>query len=99
LSATYQTAREEDQDHLWTRAGLAAYFGVSEWTIKHYIAACPGVPPALGRHPNGFNYNHSHFQAIAKKRAELESRVPMTRHRKHRPHIVIRVSRETAGVS
>jgi hypothetical protein len=82
-----QTVRDEDQQHLWTIAGLAAYFNISEETVRHYIA-CDRLPPALGRHPNGFNYNHTHFTALSRLRADLESRVPLIRRRKQHPHCV-----------
>jgi hypothetical protein len=95
LAFSPSTVRDEDQQHLWTRAGLAAHFGISEETIKHYIA-CDRVPPALGKHPNGFNYNHTHFHALRRVRAEMESRTPLVRRRKQRPHCVQVHAREAA---
>jgi hypothetical protein len=94
LSLSHQT---EEAPQFFTRAGLAAEFGISERTIEEYIA-CDAMPPALGRHPNGFNYDYTHYRALAKKRAELAARIPLTRRRKRRPHIVIRASREMVSV-
>jgi hypothetical protein len=83
----------------FTRAGLAADFGISERTVEHYIACghVTGVPPALGKHPNGFNYGITHYRAIAAWRATLAERTPMIRRRRHHPHTIKVTQRDAAA--
>lgn len=81
-----------DQTEFWTRPGLAAWFNVSERTIEKYIE-WKLVPPALGKHPNGFNYDSTHVAAIAAIRAEMTNRIPL-RERRRRPHVMIRAPRQ-----
>lgn len=96
MAGLSQPTRVESPPEFWTRAGLAAWFEVSEHVIRKYIE-WKVLPPALGKHPNGFNYDHTHFDELKKLRAELEKqRIPL-RERRRQPHIVIRNPRMDAS--
>lgn len=95
MSVSHHAPSPVEAPQFWTLAGLASWFSVSEATIMKYIA-WRLIPPALGKHQNGFNYDQSHFDGIAKIRAERERYIPLSQ-RKHRPHIIIRTPRLDAS--
>jgi AraC-like DNA-binding protein len=93
VSVSYRAARAEDTPQLWTVEALAAEFGLSVATIQTYSERRFGlIPPALGNHPSGFNYDHTHYEALRRHCAEMQRRVPL-RERRNRPHVVIRERR------
>lgn len=91
----YQAVHPEGRAEFWTLAGLASWFGISPWTIRKYIT-WHLIPPALGKYPGGLNYDHTHFEAIKRLRAEIEARIPLAE-RRRLPHCPTREPRPTAA--
>jgi hypothetical protein len=100
LSGSHQASRPEDAPQLFTLAALSAEFGYTEKTIRKYLG-WGIVPRPIGHYHGGANYDHTHYQALARHRAEREADIPLRERasRARRPHVVVRVPRESAGVS
>jgi hypothetical protein len=96
LAVSHQAVRLEDAPQFFTLAGLAAAFAISEATVRKYIE-WGNVPEALGKHPNGFNYDHTHYRALAAIRAERDAYRPL-RERARQPRVIVIARRDEALV-
>lgn len=101
VSEMSHAMRPAEEPEYWTLDGLANWFGISKHLVSKY-RAWGLIPKALGKFPNGLNYDYTHFEALAAVRAEMEARnarIPLRElgnpvPRRTTPHTIIRTPRE-----